>query len=304
MNNRKQPIFLVQKESDKESTGEQSIKNKNDINFIFSGQKESFSDFCLGLRNNDIFFKTDEISMISHDLFSNEDFNLSFVDGENIEFKKNSDLKKLFGDYNNTDEITFEKNRNYLNDNLIIQKEKEKEDIDDNNPINKCNRCDSLLIKFKAFFGKWFINQINNKLKLLRKKLIIKRGIKFYSFNYKKFTIKVSYNLNKQWLKDKMKDLLLLGDEENQIKNEKGIKSIYRRNLPELNEIKDLLESTYEDVIKKFYLSEEFNVFKEDKRVKDLNYNFSKIMKMSLLEKFGFIEFLETRKGNNRKESS
>ena len=88
-----------------------------------------------------------------------------------------------------------------------------------------------------------------------------------------------------------MKDLLLLGDEENQIKNEKGIKSIYRRNLPELNEIKDLLESTYEDVIKKFYLSEEFNVFKEDKRVKDLNYNFSKIMKMSLLEKFGFIEF-------------
>ena len=98
-----------------------------------------------------------------------------------------------------------------------------------------------------------------------------------------------------------MRDLLLLGEEENQIKNEKGIKSLYKKNKIELNEIKKMLESSYEEIIKKFYLSKEFDEFKEDKRVKELDFNFEKVMNMSLLENYGFIKFFETRRGNNRK---
>ena len=100
-----------------------------------------------------------------------------------------------------------------------------------------------------------------------------------------------------------MIDLLLIGDEENQIKNKKCIQSLYKKNLIELKEIKDLLQSTYEEIIKQFYSSKEFQEFKNNKRVKELDFNFQKIMKMSILENFGFIKFLETRKGNNRKES-
>ena len=101
-----------------------------------------------------------------------------------------------------------------------------------------------------------------------------------------------------------MKDLILIGDEENQKKNKKAINSLSKKNLIELNEIKDMLESSYEDVIKGFYLSEEFHKFKEDKRVKELDINFGKIMGINLLEEFEFISFFEKRKGNIHKVSA
>ena len=70
-----------------------------------------------------------------------------------------------------------------------------------------------------------------------------------------------------------------------------------------VNEIKDLLELSYRNIVVKFYsLSNEFNKLKSDKKVKKLDNNFKKIMNISILEKNGFIEFLETRKGNNRKK--
>ena len=46
--------------------------------------------------------------------------------------------------------------------------------------FNSTIRCDTLLIKFKSFLGKWFIKTLNNKLKN-----ISKRKIKFFPFNYK-----------------------------------------------------------------------------------------------------------------------
>ena len=99
-----------------------------------------------------------------------------------------------------------------------------------------------------------------------------------------------------------MKDLLLLGDEDNQIKNEKALSSLYKKDLVEFKEIKDMLESSYEDIIYDFYKSDDFTIFKEDKKVKELNDNFCKIMGISLLDKNGFVEFIEKRKGNVRKE--
>ena len=70
----------------------------------------------------------------------------------------------------------------------------------------------------------------------------------------------------------------------------------------ELKEIKDFLELKYQDIIEKFYyLSEDFNNFKNNIRIKELDDNFKKIMKISLLEKNGFIKFLLSRKGNIKK---
>ena len=298
----KKPIFKVLKESDKESTGSHSIHNEDDFGLFLSQQKESISDFCSIGKDNDFIVKSDEISL-THDLFSRDDFNPSFGNTENFILKKSDEINKLFLDFNFLNENTFEIERNNINNDISEEKEKPKDDTNSDLMSNKNTRCDSLLIKFKAILGKWFINNINNKLKLLRKDSIIKRRIKFYAFNYKKFTLKVSYSQNKEWLKYKMIDLLLIGDEENQIKNKKGIKTLFKKNLVELEEIKDMLQSTYEVIVKHFYSSEEFQKFKNNKRVKELDLNFEKIMKMSLLENFGFIKFFETRKGNNRKES-
>ena len=158
-------------------------------------------------------------------------------------------------------------------------------------------RCDSLLIKFKSIVGKWFIQNLNNKIKQ-----ILKRKIKFFSFNYKKFTIVVSYFKNKNWLDEKIKNLLVLGDEPNQEKNIKALNSVYKRKIEGINEIKYILEQKYRTIIEQFYLSDEFIKFKNNKRVIELNKYFIKIMAISILEKNGFIKFLELRKGNIRKK--
>jgi len=298
----KKPIFKVLKESDKESTGSHSIHNEDDLCLFLSEQKESISDFFSIGKDNDFIVKSDEISL-TYDLFSRDDFIPSFVNNENFVLKKSEEINKPLFDFNFLNENTFEKERNNINNDISEEKGKSKDGSNSDLISNKNARCDSLLIKFKAILGKWFISNINNKLELLRKNSIIKRRIKLYAFNYKKFTLKVSYSQNKEWLKYKMIDLLLIGEEENQIKNKKGIKTLFKKNLNELKEIKDMLQSPYEEIIKHFYSSEEFQKFKNNKRVKELDLNFEKIMKMSILENFGFIKFFETRKGNNRKES-
>ena len=211
----------------------------------------------------------------------------------------------------NNDEITFKKNRNNLNnnyfkitkdkmekiDNIIYHNTRETSSSNNNNQIEYAkNRTDSLLIKFKSFLGKSFINHINNKLKNLSK-----RRIKFYSLNYKKFTLNVSYNQNKIWLNEKMKDLLTLGDESNQEKNENSLKSLSKKKEIAFDEVKKLLEMTYKEIIEKFYLSIYFEKFKNDANIILLNEYFVKVKNISILEKNGFINFINKEKGNNKK---
>jgi hypothetical protein len=287
---------LIYKNNNKESTGDHSIKNKNDI--MFNEQKDSISEFNSYLiDNNDSFLKSDDDESLSKILFPQNDLSILLENNDNYDLNDflNND------DYNNIN--SFKKNRNNNNNNLLNEEIKdiveENKDIDENKNNNDNIRCDSLLIKFKSTIGKWFINRINNKIKNLKDNSIIKRRIKLYSLNYKKFTLKVTYNQNKEWLKYKMKDLLLLGDEDNQVKNQKNINIIYKKK--ELSEIKNILESDYENIIQEFYLSDEFNKLKNDDKIKELNNNFIKIMKISLLDNNGFIQFYETRKGNNTK---
>lgn len=232
-------------------------------------------------------------------------------------FDKKQDLNQKNICPENEDFFTFKKNRNIFNKNSYDEKNNyfyalEKENtinynspnsfINSNNNTNKKDsffnfRSDSLLIKFKSVLGKWLILNLNNKLKKN-----LKRRIKFFSFNYKKFTIIVNYSKNRKWLDEKIKDLLILGEENNQDKNKKALNTIYKKKCEPLNEIKDILEQNYRTIIEQFYLSEDFIKFKNDKRVIELNNNFMKIMNISILENNGFIKFLECRKGNLRKK--
>ena len=302
--NSKQLIFVVHTDNnnsiknneDKELTSENSIKNKNDI--TFTEPKDSFSDFNLQLKDEDYSsIKSDEELSLLNELYPQNNLDMIWdnIDNYNFDYKYNNDINKILNNYDYYNKIPFKKNRNNLNNNLINEEIKDIKQNKDNNNI----RCDSLLIKFKSTIGKWFIKRINNKIKNLKENSIIKRKVKIYSFNYKKFTLKVTYNQNKEWLKYKMKDLLLLGDEDNQIKNDKSINIIYKKK--ELNEIKDMLELNYENIIQDFYLSNDFNKLKNNEKIKELNNHFLKIMKVSLLENNGFIQFYETRRGNNIK---
>ena len=274
-------------------------------NFHYFSENDNMENFCF----EDLLME----EKIKNSLYYyNENYNdrcYSFNDDiSSYENQKNNFLGKKYY-INNDDKITFKKNRNNLNNN-IFKTLNDKNDgythnltnetsssNQNNNKITYYNiRSDSLLIKFKAFLGKSFIKYINDKLKNLTK-----RKIKFYAFNYKKFTINVSYSENKKWLNEKIKNLLVLGDQPNQAKNEKTLKSIYKRKEEEFIEIKNILELTYKEIIERFYLSNYFEDFKKDKKNAILNENFMKIMNISLLDKNGFINFILSRKANKEK---
>ena len=277
-------------------------EEENGYNYIFADYFEKFESSI-----------SKDISMEGKILFKNENnneniFSLNEKMSEELEQKNDYIGKKR---NINDDEIIFKKNRNNLNNNYYkITKDKlEKVDnniynytretsiSNNNNQIEYAkNRTDSLLIKFKSFLGKCFINHINNKLKNLSK-----RRIKFYSLNYKKFTLNVNYNQNKIWLNEKMKDLLTLGGESNQEKNENSLKSLSKKKEIAFDEVKNLLEMTYKEIIEKFYLSIYFEKFKNNAYIKILNEYFVKIKNISILEKNGFINFINKEKGNNKK---
>ena len=286
-------IFIPNIEQDEEENG---------YNYIFADYFEKLESSI-----------SKDIPMEDKILFKDENnneniFSLNEKMSEELEQKNDYIGKKR---HINDDEIIFKKNRNNLNNNYFkITKDKlEKVDnniynytretsiSNNNNQIEYAkNRTDSLLIKFKSFLGKCFINHINNKLKNLSK-----RRIKFYLLNYKKFTLNVNYNQNKIWLNEKMKDLLTLGDESNQEKNENSLKSLSKKKEIAFDEVKNLLEMTYKEIIEKFYLSIYFEKFKNNAYIKTLNEYFVKVKNISILEKNGFINFINKEKGNNKK---
>ena len=258
------------------------------------------NSFCIEKDEPSLHIDSNDFQILNAKVFDkNEEISKNFLlSNTNLfPYKKN---RNNFGSYDLPDEKI-----NYLDKNFDEFKlsycqsfnSSSTDYIKNNQNANSNVRCDSLLIKFKSIVGKWFIQNLNNKIKQ-----ILKRKIKFFSFNYKKFTIVVSYFKNKNWLDEKIKNLLVLGDEPNQEKNIKALNSIYKRKIEGLNEIKYLLEQTYRTIIEQFYLSDEFINFKNDKRVNELNKYFIKIMDISILEKNGFIKFLELRKGNTRKK--
>lgn len=248
---------------------------------------------------------------------SNESFNL-FSDGPNNNNENKIFLSKKKTSINYSKHI-FKKNRNNFFEKLIDERNNNESSIHyiDNfnifkeiNPIFEdrfsskedkeftkhqfSSRNDSLLIKFKVIIGKTFINCLNKILKKL-----LKRRIKFYSFNYKKFTLNVSYNKNIFWLHEKIKNLLIYGGEKNQIKNKKSLTILEnKRGNEKIEQIKNVLDLTYEKLIEKFYESKYFELLKNDQKIIEMDKNFKVVMGKSLLDKNGFINFIYSRKGN------
>ena len=292
-----------------------------------SGEQENYISYSF--YNNDFDYDIDGISPdhypLENDLKNSKANEGNLVSNKEeifpIEDQKNSFLGKKTH-LNEENKIIFKKNRNNLCNNIfktLNDKNDKSSSINDNNNNNNLTnetssgnsnnnnnnnkiaysniRCDSLLIKFKSFLGKSFITFLNDKLKKSAK-----RRIKLFSFNYKKFTLNVSYSENQKWFNEKMKDLLVLGSEPNQLKNEKALKSIYKRKEEEFNEIKYLLELSYKEIIQRFYRSNFFENFKKQQKIIQLNENFKKVMNNSILDQDGFINFICSRRGNKGKQ--
>ena len=292
-----------------------------------SGEQENYISYSF--YNNDFDYDIDGISPdhypLENDLKNSKASEGNLVSNKEeifpIEDQKNSFLGKKTH-LNEENKIIFKKNRNNLCNNIfktLNDKNDKSSSINDNNNNNNLTnetssgnsnnnnnnnkiaysniRCDSLLIKFKSFLGKSFITFLNDKLKKSAK-----RRIKLFSFNYKKFTLNVSYSENQKWFNEKMKDLLVLGSEPNQLKNEKALKSIYKRKEEEFNEIKYLLELSYKEIIQRFYRSNFFENFKKQQKIIQLNENFKKVMNNSILDQDGFINFICSRRGNKGKQ--
>ena len=292
-----------------------------------SGEQENYISYSF--YNNDFDYDIDGISPdhypLENDLKNSKANEGNLVSNKEeifpIEDQKNSFLGKKTH-LNEENKIIFKKNRNNLCNNIfktLNDKNDKSSSINDNNNNNNLTnetssgnsnnnnnnnkiaysniRCDSLLIKFKSFLGKSFITFLNDKLKKSAK-----RRIKLFSFNYKKFTLNVSYSENQKWFNEKMKDLLVLGSEPNQLKNEKALKSIYKRKEEEFNEIKFLLELSYKEIIQRFYRSNFFENFKKQQKIIQLNENFKKVMNNSILDQDGFINFICSRRGNKGKQ--
>ena len=290
-----------------------------------SGEQENYISYSF--YNNDFDYDIDGISPdhypLENDLKNSKASEGNLVSNKDeifpIEDQKNSFLGKKTH-LNEENKIIFKKNRNNLCNNIfktLNDKNDKSSSINDNNNNNNLTnetssgnssnnnnkiaysniRCDSLLIKFKSFLGKSFITFLNDKLKKSAK-----RRIKLFSFNYKKFTLNVSYSENQKWFNEKMKDLLVLGSEPNQLKNEKALKSIYKRKEEEFNEIKFLLELSYKEIIQRFYRSNFFENFKKQQKIIQLNENFKKVMNNSILDQDGFINFICSRRGNKGKQ--
>ena len=291
----------------------ESREKKNYISYNFYSNDfdydiDSINQEYYPLENDLKSSKTNEENLVSNkeDIFPTEAQKNVFLgkktllnEENKVIFKKNRNnlYNNIFKTLNDKNDKSSSINDNNNNNNLTNETSSSNNNNNNNKIAYSNMRCDSLLIKFKSFLGKSFISFINDKLKKSTK-----RRIKLFSFNYKKFTLNVSYSENQKWFNEKMKDLLVLGSEPNQLKNEKALKSIYRRKEEEFNEIKYLLESSYIEIIKRFYRSKFFENFKKQQKIIQLDDNFKKVMNSSILDQDGFINFICSRKGNKGKQ--
>ena len=278
-----------------------NINNNIELDGFFLNNYNFYENEMIQSENQDYFIIEDKKEFPKNNNYNDYSYKDKFSSEEN---KKIEFLGKKHCLENN-EKITFKINRNYFN-NLFFKTTNNKTEtnkiVSDTSSISLINkiilsnkRTDTFLVKFKSFLGKSFINHINNRIKQ-----ISKRKIKFFSLNYKKFTLNVAYNQNKKWLNEKIKDLLILGGEKNQEKNQKSLNSLYKKKDVEYNEIKNLLDLTYKEIIERFYLSKYFEDFATNEDNIKLNEEFFKVMHFSLMDQNGFINFLNSRKGNNK----
>ena len=124
------------------------------------------------------------------------------------------------------------------------------------------------------------------------------------------FTSKVTENANIQFLNYTIREIFIIGkdSEELQRKNFLTISRIYEifkkyEKLPEnLQKIKNFLEMRYEDLIKMFYDSAEFNIFKNEQKTKFFDDGTKAQEGFSLLENYGLIKLFKMLKKKRKRD--
>lgn len=249
----------------------ESFFQSNDefLNFNNISREESkiSFDFCLKNElNNDISNKkTEYITNIKEETNSKNDINKYEINDDlnsysnyyndkiliiNEDSNNNSDSNIIQLNENNNN-LLLSKNEN--NNNLLLSNNENNNKKNNNNTFkitskDKEERLDYLIKKFKTLVSE----VLHVKLNKIKK-------FKFYKMDSKKFTSVTSYKKNKIWFDRPISELLLKFNE----KNEKNINKLIESKHEKYNEIKKILNSTYEEFIFNNYqeLNKEFQKF-------------------------------------------
>ena len=249
----------------------ESFFQSNDefLNFNNISREESkiSFDFCLKNElNNDISNKkTEYITNIKEEANSKNDINKYEINDDLTSYSNYCNDKILIineDSNNNSDNNIIQLNEN--NNNLLLSKNENNNNLllsnnENNNKKNNNNtfkitskdkeeRLDYLIKKFKTLVSE----VLHVKLNKIKK-------FKFYKMDSKKFTSVTSYKKNKIWFDKPISELLLKFNE----KNEKNINKLIESKHEKYNEIKKILNSTYEEFIFNNYqeLNKEFQKF-------------------------------------------
>ena len=121
--------------------------------------------------------------------------------------------------------------------------------------------------------------------------------------NSKEFTSKSTESANYKFLSNTIREIFTIGKEkvELQKKNDEYFNIIYEyfekigieRLSDNLKKVKEFIEMTYEDLIKMYYKSIEFNYFKEDIKTKFYDNGIKAEKGFSLLEDYGLIKLFK-----------
>ena len=249
----------------------ESFFQSNDefLNFNNISREESkiSFDFCLKNElNNDISNKkTEYITNIKEETNSKNDINKYEINDDLISYSNyyNDKILIINEDSNNNSDnniIQLNENNNNLllsknenNNNLLISNNENNNKKNNNNTFkitskDKEERLDYLIKKFKTLVSE----VLHVKLNKIKK-------FKFYKMDSKKFTSVTSYKKNKIWFDRPISELLLKFNE----KNEKNINKLIESKHEKYNEIKKILNSTYEEFIFNNYqeLNKDFQKF-------------------------------------------
>ena len=185
------------------------------------------------------------------------------------------------------------------------------------NRNRKIYKLSNYKIRWRTAVIQFYMGLINKLLK--ESDLPKKLKFKFNTPNYEEFTEKANIEKTSSELGKKMKDILILKkikrrkntnqeQEGNNSKNIKELEDFYEKNkdslTPQKNlkEIIELLNNTYEEIIKKFYDSEDIEIFKKKDDIKSYDEKFKNNGKRkSLFEKYGLIELLKKKKFRTKK---
>ena len=298
------------KEKSKSSSQVEELNNMSGNNNILNEGRSSISS----INNSD---NNQYNSNGNHEMFDNfrwkpdginEDFQLipqKYTDNnQNVGYVKLEENKK--GVIQKKEKTKLVKNKKNKKESIFLTKKIPKTQIK--------YKLSNYKIRWRTAVIQFYMARIN---KLIEESDLIEK-YKLNTPNYEEFTEKANIKKTTSELKKNMKDILEKkkikkrknpnqNQESNNSKNIKELEGIYEKNknsspVKNLEEILELLYNTYEEIIKKFYDSEEIEIFKNKD---DIKFYDEKYMdngrRKSLFEKFEFIDLLTEKKFRTKK---